>query len=35
MQENTGQIMFDVNILKFEENIMTIDLIIQQQKHFQ
>ena len=21
MQENTGQIMFDVNILKFEENI--------------
>ena len=34
MQENTGQIMFDVNILKFEENIMTIDLIIQQQKHF-
>ena len=34
MQENTGQIMFDVNILKFEENILTIDLIIQQQKHF-
>ena len=34
MQENTGQIMFDVNILKFDENIMTIDLIIQQQKHF-
>ena len=34
MKENTGQIMFDVNILKFEENIMTIDLIIQQQKHF-
>ena len=34
MQENTGQIMFDVNILKFEENIMTIDLIMQQQKHF-